>query len=52
VLAQQVKGYGDVALTPGAVADFIAEDDDKGTSHCVAGLLVAQEWDLPSIYAM
>lgn len=49
VLAQQVKGYGDVALTPGAVADFIAEDDDKDTSHCIAGLLVAQEWELPAL---
>jgi HD-like signal output (HDOD) protein len=47
VLVQQVKGYGAVALTPGATADFIAEDDDKMTSHCIAGLLVAQEWDLP-----
>jgi len=48
VLAQQVKGYGSAALVPGAVPDFIAEDDDKFTSHCVAGLLVAQEWDLPA----
>ena len=49
VLVQQVKGYGDIALTPHAVADFIAEDDDKQTSHCIAGILVAQEWQLPSL---
>jgi HD-like signal output (HDOD) protein len=49
VLARQVKGYGDAALAPNAVADFIAEDDDKGTSHCIAGILVAQEWQLPSV---
>ena len=49
VLVQQVKGYGDNALAPNAVADFIAEDDDKGTSHCIAGILVAQEWELPTL---
>jgi HD-like signal output (HDOD) protein len=49
VLVQQVKGYGDMALIPGAVADFIAEDDNKDTSHCIAGLLVAQEWELPTL---
>ncbi len=49
VLVQQVEGYGDVALTPGGDADFIAADDDKFTSHCIAGLLVAQEWELPSL---
>jgi HD-like signal output (HDOD) protein len=49
VLVRQVTGYGDVALEPNAVADFIAEDDDKGTSHCIAGILVAQEWQLPTV---
>jgi HD-like signal output (HDOD) protein len=49
LLVQQIKGYGSVALTPGAVADFLAEDDDKNTSHCIAGLLVAQEWELPAM---
>lgn len=47
VLVRQVKGYGDAALAPNAIADFIAEDDDKGTSHCIAGVLVGREWDLP-----
>jgi HD-like signal output (HDOD) protein len=49
VLVRQIKGYGDTALAPNAVADFIAEDDDKGTSHCIAGILVAQEWELPEL---
>jgi HD-like signal output (HDOD) protein len=49
VLVRQVTGYGNVALAPGAVADFIAEDDDKGTSHCIAGILVAQQWELPEM---
>ena len=49
VLVRQIKGYGDTALNPGAVADFIAEDDDKGTSHCIAGIMVAQQWDLPAV---
>jgi len=49
VLAQQVKGYGDVALTAAAIADFVTEDKEKGTSHCIAGLLIAQEWELPPI---
>ncbi len=49
VLVQQVKGYGEVALKRSAGEDFIAEDLDKGTSHCIAGLLVAQEWELPDL---
>lgn len=49
VLVQQVKGYGAAALVPGAAPDFLGEDDDKMTSHSVAGLLVAQEWDLPNM---
>jgi HD-like signal output (HDOD) protein len=49
VLVRQIKGYGDTALSPSAVADFIAEDDERGTSHCIAGILVAQEWQLPSL---
>jgi HD-like signal output (HDOD) protein len=49
VLVGQVEGYGIKALAPGANADFIAEDDDKFTSHCIAGVLVAQEWELPSM---
>jgi HD-like signal output (HDOD) protein len=48
VLVQQVEGYGSAALTAGATPDFLAEDDANATSHCIAGLLVAQEWDLPA----
>ena len=49
VLVQQVQGYADSALAPGAVPDYIAEDDGNNTSHCIAGLLVAQEWELPVV---
>lgn len=49
VLMQQIKGFGSAALMPGAVPDFLAEDDSHATSHCIAGLLVAQEWDLPGM---
>ena len=49
VLVAQVKGYGEDALAPGAIPDFLGEDDDKFTSHCIAGVMVAQEWELPSM---
>lgn len=49
VLVQQIEAYGAAALVPGAVPDFLAEDDAQATSHCIAGLLVAQEWDLPAV---
>jgi len=49
VLVAQLEGYGKQALAPGANADFIAEDDEKFTSHCIAGVLVAQEWELPGM---
>jgi len=49
VLVQQVQGYGATALVPGAAADFLAEDDARATSHCIAGLLVAQQWELPPV---
>jgi HD-like signal output (HDOD) protein len=49
ILNQQVPGYGSTQLAPGGDADFLAEDDEHFTSHCIAGVLVAQEWQLPDM---
>jgi HD-like signal output (HDOD) protein len=47
VLMQHLKGYGDAQLDAPGRPDYLAEDDSFGTSHCIAGLMVAREWDLP-----
>jgi len=50
VLMQHLKDYADRQLAAATAApDFIAEDDEHATSHCIAGLLVAQEWQLPDM---
>ena len=47
VLMQHIKGYGTAQLDKAGAPDFLAEDDTFGTSHCIAGLMVAREWELP-----
>lgn len=47
VLMQHIKGYGDAQLDNPEGPDYLAEDDTFGTSHCIAGLMVAREWELP-----
>lgn len=49
VLIHQIEGYGTVPLATRAAPDYLGEDDDHATSHCIAGLLVAQEWQLPDM---
>jgi HD-like signal output (HDOD) protein len=47
VLMQHIKGYGRAQFGSPLAPDFIAEDDEHQTSHCIAGLMVATEWELP-----
>jgi HD-like signal output (HDOD) protein len=47
VLMQHLRGYGDAQLDSPTGPDYLAEDDALGTSHCIAGLMVAREWELP-----
>jgi HD-like signal output (HDOD) protein len=47
VLMQHIPGYGEAQLDATGAPDYLAEDDEFGTSHCIAGLMVAREWDLP-----
>lgn len=49
VLMQHIKGYGQAQFTTAGAPDFLSADDDNATSHCIAGLMVAQEWELPAI---
>lgn len=49
VLMQHVKGYGDAQFDTPLAPDFLEEDDTHGTSHCIAGLMVATEWELPDM---
>ena len=49
VLMQHLKGYGEPQLDARLGPDFLAEDDARETSHCVAGLMVALEWELPDM---
>jgi len=49
VLMQHIKGYGVPQFDCPTGPDFLAEDDTHGTSHCVAGLMVALEWELPDM---
>ncbi len=49
VLMQHIKGYGDAQFDIPMAPDFLAEDDERGTSHCIAGLMVATEWELPDM---
>jgi HD-like signal output (HDOD) protein len=47
VLMQHLKGYGEAQLDAPDGPDYLQEDDARSTSHCVAGLMVAKEWELP-----
>jgi HD-like signal output (HDOD) protein len=47
VLMQHIKGYGDAQFDAQDGPDYLQEDDARGTSHCIAGLMVAREWELP-----
>lgn len=47
VLMQHIEGYGDAQLDAPEGPDYLSEDDALGTSHCIAGLMVAREWELP-----
>jgi HD-like signal output (HDOD) protein len=47
VLMLHLKGYGEAQANVTDAPDYLAEDDAHATSHCIAGLMVAQEWDLP-----
>ena len=47
VLMQHIPGYGEAQLDAAEGPDYLAEDDALGTSHCIAGLMVAREWELP-----
>ena len=47
VLMQHIKGYGKAQFASPMAPDFLAEDDEHLTSHCIAGLMVATEWELP-----
>ena len=47
VLMQHIQGYGLPQFDCPTGPDFLAEDDARGTSHCIAGLMVALEWELP-----
>jgi HD-like signal output (HDOD) protein len=49
ILMQHTKGYGEAQLDATNGPDYLGEDDEHATSHCIAGLMVAQEWDLPYI---
>jgi len=49
VLMQHIKGYGIAQFDTPLAPDFLQEDDESGTSHCIAGLMVAQEWELPDM---
>jgi len=49
VLMQHTPRYGDAQLDAPDGPDYLADDDAYATSHCIAGLMVAQEWDLPYI---
>jgi HD-like signal output (HDOD) protein len=49
ILMQHTKGYGEAQLDATSGPDYLGEDDEHATSHCIAGLMVAQEWDLPYI---
>ena len=47
VLMQHIEGYGEEQLDSPSGPDYLQEDDMQSTSHCIAGLMVAQEWELP-----
>ncbi len=47
VLMQHIKGYGIAQFDSPTGPDFLEEDDTHSTSHCIAGLMVALEWELP-----
>lgn len=49
VLMQHVQGYGNAQFDSLLAPDFLQEDDDNATSHCIAGLMVATEWELPDM---
>ena len=49
VLMQHIKGYGSPQFDAPNGPDFLTEDDAHSTSHCVAGLMVALEWELPDM---
>lgn len=49
VLMQHIKGYGNAQFDTPLAPVFLQEDDDHGTSHCIAGLMVATEWALPDM---
>jgi HD-like signal output (HDOD) protein len=46
---QHIKGYGRAQFISPLAPDFLAEDDENQTSHCIAGLMVATEWELPEL---
>jgi HD-like signal output (HDOD) protein len=49
VLMQHIKNYGAAQFLAPNGPDFLSEDDENATSHCIAGLMVAQEWELPGV---
>ena len=49
VLMQHIKGYGKAQFDAPTGPDFLHEDDSNATSHCIAGLMVALEWELPDM---
>lgn len=49
VLMQHIKGYGHAQFDTPLAPDFLQEDDENSTSHCIAGLMVATEWELPDM---
>ena len=49
LLMQHIQGYGEAQFDCPTGPDFLAEDDPRGTSHCIAGLMVAVEWELPDV---
>jgi HD-like signal output (HDOD) protein len=49
VLMQHIKAYGLPQFDCPTGPDFLAEDDAHATSHCIAGVMVALEWELPDL---
>ncbi len=49
VLMQHIEGYAVDQFDSPNGPDFLAEDDANATSHCIAGLMVATEWQLPDM---
>ncbi|MCC6531426.1 MAG: HDOD domain-containing protein [Burkholderiales bacterium] len=49
VLMQHIEDYGKAQFDSPTGPDFLEEDDARGTSHCIAGLMVAMEWHLPDM---